>query len=94
LLMTRDDGETIKVVAQGVGRLFGVGDKFIVYTQNDSIMLYFWEIDRYARLTQPGEKGMLSKACVSGNVVVWYEVSDPSQRKDKVKVSIIEQPDI
>jgi hypothetical protein len=94
LLMTRDDGKTIKVVAQGVGRLFGVGDKFIVYTQNDSIMLYFWAIDRYARLTKPGEKGMLSKACVSGNVVIWYDISDPSQRKDKVKVSIVEQPDI
>lgn len=94
LLMTRDDGKTIQIVAQGVGRVFGVGDKFIVYTQNDSIMLYFWEIDRYARLTAPGEKGMLSKACVWGNVVVWYDISDPSQRKDKVKISIIEQPSI
>nr|MBO2494858.1 hypothetical protein [Clostridia bacterium] len=94
LLMTRDDGKTIQVVAQGVGRLFGVGDKFIVYTQNDSIMLYFWEIDCYARLTKPDEKGMLSKACVAGNVVVWYDITDASQRKDKVRISIIEQPDI
>lgn len=94
LLMTMDDGRSIKMVAQGVGRLFGVGDKFIVYTQDDSIMLYFWETDRYARLTKPGEKGMLSKACVVGNVVVWYDISDASQRKDKVKISVVEQPDI
>ncbi len=94
LMMTKDDGKAITVVAESVGRLFGVGDNFIVYTQGNTIMLYFWEIDRYARLTAPGEKGMLSKSCVSGNIAVWYDASDPSRAKDGVKVNIIEQPSV
>jgi len=94
LMMTRDDGQNITVVAESVGRLFGVGDKFIVYTQDDAIMLYFWEIDRYARLTKPGEKAMLSQMCVSGNTVVWYDVNDPARKKDQVKISIVEQPSL
>ena len=68
--MTKDDGETITVIAENVGRLFGVGDKFVVYTQNDAIMVYFWESGRYARLTAPGKRG-----CWSNHVfpaMRWY----------------------
>ena len=61
--MTRDDGKTITAVAENVGRLFGVGDKFIVYTQNDAVMLYFWENDCYARLTGPGQKESFQIMC-------------------------------
>lgn len=92
LLMTRDDGRTIIAVAEGVGRLFGVGDRFIVYTQNDAIMLYFWESECYARLTGPGHKGMLSKACVTDNAVVWCNADNPNQVGDIIYVSIVEQP--
>lgn len=92
LMMTRDDGKTITAVAENVGRLFGVGDKFIVYTQNDAVMLYFWENDCYARLTGPGQKGMLSKSCVIGNAVVWCNADNPGQEGDIVYVSIVEQP--
>ncbi|NLX71244.1 MAG: hypothetical protein GX024_10220 [Clostridiales bacterium] len=92
LKMTKDDGETITVIAENVGRLFGVGDKFVVYTQNDAIMVYFWESGRYARLTAPGEKGMLVKSCVSGNAVVWCNADNPNQQQDCVKISMVEHP--
>lgn len=91
LKMTADDGKTIINIAYGVARPFGVGDDFVVYMQNDSIMLYFWEIDRYARLTAPGEKGRLSESGVHGNTVVWYDANDNNRTEDIVKVSVIEK---
>jgi len=83
------DGKEIITVATGVGRLFGVGDHFIVYTQNQKIMLYFWEIDRYGQLTGPGQKGTLSKKPVAGNLVVWYDANHANEIKDRIKISTI-----
>ena len=61
--MTADDGKTIINIAYGVARPFGVGDDFVVYMQNDSIMVYFWEIDRYARLTAPEKRQAVRIGC-------------------------------
>jgi len=94
LKMTADDGKTIKTIAYSVGRPFGVGDNFVVYMQKDAIMLYFWEIDRYARLTAPGQKGRLSESGVQGNIVVWYDANDNNRKEDIVRISIIEQPSV
>lgn len=91
LKMTVDDGKTIINIAHGVARPFGVGNDFVVYMQNDSIMLYFWEIDRYAQLTGPGEKGRLLTSGVQGNTVVWYDANDNNRTEDIVKVSVIEK---
>ena len=91
LMMTRDDGKTITAVAENVGRLFGVGDKFIVYTQNDAVMLYFWKMTATQGLPDRTE-GMLSKSCVIGNAVVWCNADNPGQEGDIVYVSIVEQP--
>lgn len=88
-----DNEQQIIDVATDVGRIFGIGDTFVAYMQNSEIMLYFWEIDRYARLTPEGQAGRLSDTCVSGNVVVWYEADDPSRTKDRIRVSIIRQPE-
>ncbi len=88
-----DSEQEIIDVATDVGRIFGIGDTFVVYMQNSEIILYFWEIHRYARLTPKGRAGRLSDTCVSGNVVVWYEADDPSRTKDRIRVSIIRQPE-
>ena len=78
--MTRDDGKTITAVAEKCWEAVWRRNKFIVYTQNDAVMLYFWENDCYARLTGPGQKGMLSKSCVIGNAVVWCNADNPGQK--------------
>jgi hypothetical protein len=88
LKLTLDDGKEIIEVAKDVGRIFGVGKSFVAYMKDEAIMLYFWEQDRYARLTAVGEAARLSS--VSGNTVVWYDANDPSQSQDKVKVSVID----
>ena len=90
LKLTLDDGKNVIDVAKNVGRIFGIGDTFIAYMQNDSIMIYFWEAKRYARLTAEGEAGRLSDICVAGNGVVWYDANDPSQTKDSIMVSFID----
>lgn len=91
LKMTADNGKTIVNIAYGVARPFGVGDDFVVYMQNDSIMVYFWETERYAQLTALGEKGRLSESGVHGNTVVWYDANDNNRAEDIVKVSIIDK---
>jgi len=91
LKLALDDDRIIEI-AEGVGRIFGVGDTFVVYMQNNQIMLYFWEINRYARITAEGEAGRLSDSCVSGNRVVWYDAADPSRTKDLVRETIVRQP--
>jgi hypothetical protein len=88
LKLTLDDGNEIIEVAKDVGRIFGVGKDFVAYMQDNAIMLYFWEAERYARLTAEGEAARLSS--VSGNAVVWYDANDPSQSQDQVKVSMID----
>jgi hypothetical protein len=92
LKLTLDDGEEIVMVASGVGRIFGVGDSFVAYMQDEAIMLYFWKQDRYARLTAEGEAGRLSS--VSGNTVIWYDANNPNQSQDKVRISIIDESEI
>lgn len=92
LKMTADDGKTIITIAKGVARPFGVGDNFVAYMQDDSIMVYFWETETYARLTAPGEKGRLSASGIQGNTVVWYDANDNNRKEDIVRISIVEQP--
>jgi len=92
LRLALEDGRILDV-AESVGRIFGVGDTFVAYMQNNQIMLYFWEINRFARLTAEGEAGRLSDSCVSGNRVVWYDANDPSRTKDLVRETIVMQPD-
>jgi len=91
LMITRKTGEP-QMVAQGVGRVFDVGEDFVVYTQNDGIMLYFWDLDRYARLTPEGQKALLSKSCANGQTVVWYDANDPNNKGDTVYISTVETP--
>lgn len=91
LMMTRKGGEPV-TIAHGVGRFYDVGSDFVVYTQNDEIFLYFWDIERYARLTAEGQKGRLSQACANGNTVVWYDFNDPNAKDDIVYVCTVETP--
>ena len=88
LKLTLDDGKEIINVAKDVGRIFGVGESFVAYMQEEAIILYFWEENRYARLTAGGEAGRLSG--VAGNTVAWYDANDPSRAQDKVIVSEID----
>ena len=91
LMILTKGGEPV-TVAQGVGRVFDVGEDFVVYTQNDAIMLYFWDLDRYARLTPEGQKGLLSRSCVDGHTVIWYDANDPNNKGDTVFISTVETP--
>ena len=91
LMIMRKGGEP-ETVAQGVGRVFDVGEDFVVYTQNDVIYLYFWDLERYARLTPEGQKGLLSKSCVNGHTVIWYDANDPNNKGDTVFISTVETP--
>lgn|GEM_PF-1297766 len=91
LMIVRKTG-TPQKVAQGVGRVFDVGEDFVVYTQDDAIMLYFWDLDRYARLTPEGQKALLSKSCANGHTVVWYDANDPNNKGDTVYISTVETP--
>lgn len=84
LLLTLDGGETIRTVAEGVGRFFGVGEDFVTFSQQGTIKVYFWENSQTAVLTQEGESGKLSVSPVGGRTVVWYDFTDPNQRQDIV----------
>jgi len=90
LRLTLDEGENIITVAEGVGRFFGVGEDFIVYTQQGAIMIYFWETRQYATLTKEDEQGKLAELPVSGRTVIWYDATDPNRKQDNVKRSAIE----
>lgn len=84
------DGEEIIDIAQGVGRFFGVGDNFVAYTQNNNIMLYFWEDERYAHINPKGIQGRLSQCSINGNRITWYS-NPPKDSEDIVNISIIEE---
>jgi hypothetical protein len=83
-----EDGPVLSV-AKGVGRIFGMGDHFVVYMQQDEIFLYFWGSGQYARLSPEGMQARLSDACVFGNVVVWFEADNMGRGRDIVRISII-----
>lgn len=89
LRLTLDKGETIITVAEGVGRFFGIGEDFIVYTQQGRIKLYFWETRRFATLTKEGEQAKLSEFPVSGRTIIWYDATDPNRKEDDVKRSVL-----
>lgn len=91
LMIMRKGGDPV-TVAQGVGRVFDVGEDFVVYTQNDVIYLYFWDLERYAQLTPEGQKGLLSRSCVNGHTVIWYDANDPNNKGDTVYISTVETP--
>jgi len=91
LMLLRKGGKPV-TVAQGVGRVFDIGEDFVVYTQNDTIYLYFWELERYAQLTPEGQKGLLSRSCVNGHTIVWYDANDPNNKGDTVYISKVETP--
>ena len=92
LRLTLDKGETIVTVAEGVGRFFGLGDDFIVYTQQGRIKIYFWETSRFATLTKEDEQGKLAELPVSGRTIIWYDATDPNRKQDNVKRSVLEYP--
>lgn len=83
------DGKEIIDVAEGVGRFFGVGDNFIGYTQDNNIMVYFWEDGRYAHINPKGIDGRLSQCSISGKYIVWYS-NPPKESQDIVNISMIE----
>ena len=91
LMIMPRGGEPV-AVAQGVGRVFDVGEDFVVYTQNDVIYLYFWDLERYAQLTPEGQKALLSKSCVDGHTVIWYDANDPNNKGDTVYISTVQTP--
>lgn len=82
------DGKDIITVATGIGRFFGVGDKFVAYTQEGKIMLYFWEEGQYAHINPKDTQGRLSQCSVSGNHITWYS-NPPRESQDIVNVTII-----
>lgn len=82
------DGNNIVTVANGVGRFFGVGDRFVAYTQAGTIMLYFWNEDTYAYITPKDVLGRLSQCSVSGNYITWYS-NPPKEKQDIVNITII-----
>jgi len=90
LRLTIDKGETITTVAEGVGRFFGIGEDFIVYTQQGRIKIYFWETSRFATLTKEDEQGKLAELPVSGRTIIWYDATDPNRKQDIVKRSVLE----
>jgi hypothetical protein len=90
LKLTLDKGKTIMTVAEGVGRFFGIGEDFVVYTQQGRIMIYFWNAGRFATLTKEGEQGKLAELPVSGRTIIWYDATDPNRKQDNVKRSVIE----
>jgi len=75
-----------------VGRFFGLGDDFIVYTQQGRIKIYFWETSRFATLTKEDEQGKLAELPVSGRTVIWYDATDPNLKQDIVMRSVLEYP--
>ncbi len=90
LKLTLDKGETITTVAEGVGRFFGIGEDFIVYTQQGRIKLYFWETRRFAILTKEDEQAKLAELPASGRTIIWYDATDPNRKQDNVKRSVLE----
>ena len=91
LKLTLDKGKTIIDVAQNVARPYGIGDGFIAYMKDDSVMAYFWELDRYAQLNKPGTKARLTQGGVSGNTVVWYSADNPNRKSDELYVSTVDK---
>lgn len=92
LKLTLDRGKTIIDVAYGVARPYGIGDDFIAYMQDDKIMVYFWELDRYAVLNEPETKARLSQGGVYGDTVIWYGADNPNNKKDEVFLSKVARP--
>ncbi len=92
LKLTLDKGKTIIDVDEKVARPYGLGDGFIAYMKDDAVMVYFWELDRYAQLNKPGTKARLTQGGVYGNKVVWYCAENPNDKKDKLYISTVEKP--
>jgi hypothetical protein len=87
------DGVEVITVAECVGRIFGVGDKFVAYTQEGSIMVYFWETNTYARISDSDETGRLAEGGVMGDKVIWYNMDNPNQNKDIICVTTVKIPE-
>ncbi|NLN42479.1 MAG: hypothetical protein GX160_11020 [Clostridiales bacterium] len=92
LKLTIDNGKTIIDVDENVARPYGIGDGFIAYMKDDAVMVYFWELDRYAQLNKPGTKARLTQDGVSGNKVIWYCAENPNDKKDQLYISTVEEP--
>lgn len=92
LKLTLDNGKTIIDVDENVARPYGIGDGFIAYMKDDSVMVYFWELERYAQLNKPGTKARLTQGGVYGNKVVWYCAENPNDKKDQLYISTVEKP--
>lgn len=92
LKLTIDNGKTIIDVDENVARPYGIGDGFIAYMKDDAVMVYFWEIDRYAQLNKPGTKARLTQGGVYDNRVIWYCAENPNDKKDKLYISTVEVP--
>lgn len=92
LKLTLDMGRTVIDVDENVARPYGIGDGFIAYMKEDAIMVYFWELDRYAQLNKPGTKARLTQGGVSDSKVVWYSADNPNEKKDHLYISTVDKP--
>lgn len=89
LKLTLDQGNSAITVAENVGRFFGLGNDFIVYTQQGHIKIFFWDRKQYADLTVSGEPAKLSEHTASEDSIVWFDMTDPNRSQDEVNVSKI-----
>ena len=92
LKLTLDNGKTIIDVDQNVARPYGIGQDFIAYMKDDCVMVYFWDLDRYAQLNSPDSKARLTQGGVSENRVVWYSADNPNKKADELFISTVNKP--
>jgi hypothetical protein len=82
-------GDQVKLVSQstldGIITSDCLGDDMLVYTKGGHIWVYFYESEKYGRVTADGETGR--QPVTYGRRVVWF--TDSEEGKDQLKVVYI-----